>query len=196
MIQISTRDAARDIHKEFSHLTRYELQTATVRALNRTAYAARTRLNKSIRAQYNFPSSHVLKTSLIIPATANTMTATIIVKAYPTPIGVFKPKQVGDDVTVTIKKGKTEKIKNTVIMPGQPVKAADGKSVPAVKSRGRYVSKFKPDKTDRLSRLSSLSTAAASNRDSIKQAVADRIAEYFPDRLRHELSNISRKLGH
>lgn len=197
MISINTREAVEQVRRNFSHLTRGEQKLATIRALNRTAFTARTELRKQIRKMYDLPAAHIQKTSVVITAKGNSLTAQIIVKGWPTPLAFMKPNQTRDGVTVRIKKQRVLIKKAVIKETTESVNDGTGEKVVAkqVKSRGRYTSAgFKPNSRDKLSRLNTLSTAAASAKPETVAAVAKRINEYFPTRLAHEMANVARRI--
>jgi len=107
MFSIDFKVDNRRVEKALSQLASNLQDKAIMRAVNKTAAAAKTATSREIRAQgYNIKAAAISKSLHIRRATRNNLEAVIEVAGKPIPLINYGARQVGKGVSVQVKNGR------------------------------------------------------------------------------------------
>lgn len=209
MISVDARKAIQDLRRALASLTPEEAKQAISRAENRSISVANTEARKKIRQVYNVKAGFITKSVKIKKATRNDLTAAIMASEANVQLAAFSPRQTNKGVTIKIKSNRIL-IKHAFIQDttkGIGVFARGkykGANFDFRKKRNVMGKDFRmingipvpidaPDMP--ISQLYTLSVPIMFKEKNVEKAVADKIEQYYPERLMHEIMYLLERRG-
>lgn len=189
MFSIDIKVDSRRVQHALSQLASDLQDKAIMRAVNKTAAAAKTAASREIRAQgYNIKAAAISKSLLIHRATKHDLKAVISVTGKPIPLLAYGGRQVGRGVSVQVKNGR-KIIRGAFIatMPSghQGVFVRVGKRHKKVMRNGHVVWSGLP-----IKQLFGPSIPSAVANEAVQRALAQTIKQKYPRLLAHEIKFI------
>jgi hypothetical protein len=182
MIVVNVEANIRDAVRALTDLQRSVVPTATVRAINKVASAAKTQAGREIRTRYNISSRVVGRQISVSRATKTSLTAIVKPSGRKLPVMAFQARQTAAGVRVQIIRGAPKIIRHAFI-----TRTKSGHI--GVFARGLYSGRSFVYRRARLPivELRTVGVPQAFGARVVYEALRRKIAQVFPKLLEHEI---------
>lgn len=193
MIDISVKDAIRKAKAEFSDLTDDQMKRGVSRAINHTLGVSKTDARREIQGVYKIRARDVAKAMLLRKAAIRQVVQTgmLITKGTSLPLIGFGARQTKRGVSVNVM-GVRKLVRSAFIatMPsgGRAVFGRGYYSQGEFKFRHKRLRKNGSDLP--ITEMRSISIPKAVSNNVVLRRLSERITQYFPGRLTHELMRL------
>lgn len=193
-VKADISDALKKLKAMSNVLSEEHNTLAFARALNRTVQKSRTMSNREIRKEYNIKAADINKTFDVQKASRTNLDARLNSTGAALPLHYFAPRKVKTGITVSILKGKRDKIERAFFLPNKKV----------VVARGRYSNSTFEFRTKRakkrgsdtpISKLLTTSVPHALASQNVQQTLMPELQIFLAERVQTELNYLLSKAG-
>jgi hypothetical protein len=193
-IKVDISEALQKLKAMSNALSKEDNTLALARALNRTVQKSRTLSNREIRKEYNIKAADINKTFDVQKASRTNLDARLNSTGAALPLHYFAPRKVKTGVTVSIIKGKRDRIERAFFLPNKKIVVARGRySNSSFEFRTKRAKKRGSDTP--ISKLLTASVPHAFASQNVQEQFVPPLQVYLAERLETELNYLLSKAG-